>query len=643
MPLSKEVKANSLPKITNVELVDNTVNAGIYPSLKLSSKGFSSVQYSVYLYSKTESKWENVSGGYTTNVDGNSPYTLKVKKPLSEGENSFSIWVKRAGKSPANKEGYDDFISYRINVDSSDADGVLPNIKSLSIDETEQKVGISPSLNLTSTGSKDVEYRAFLFSPLKNEWQDVSGGYTSSQNPSTEYKLKTSSPLHKGENNFRIWVKRAGKKPINSEGYDALYNYKVNVTENSDLIPKISSVNIDKAEIAFSKEPTITVKSTGETKVQYRVYLYSQSKSVWEDVSGGYTTSTDSENEFKIKIKKPLQQGRNVFSIWVKRTGQVPIDSGGFDTFVQEVVNVNMDAEKTSKISSVLHEADKAIVGTKPEVTVTAYSGDNSNISYKTFLYSNKQKKWLDSSSFSEGITSGSTYKTILNTPLEVGTNKLMVWSKRSSVEGDVYEDYKIIEIDVIKPAPMKKTIVVDPGHGGKDSGAVSPNGLREREVALSVGIKLGDKLKANGYDVLYTRLDNNKVNWDSSNQSASLRYRVNFANSKGADMFVSIHCNSNKGNPGSGTETFYSSRNPGKDKALAVSIQKELVRAIGLRDRGAKAGNFYVVNNTKMTSALVELGFINNPDEEAKLKDDSFRDKAANGVANGIFKYLEH
>ncbi len=641
--LNTSVKAETRPKMTGVEMVNKSPKEGDYPTLKLSSKGCSQVQYSVYLYSPEKKVWENVSNGYTSPVSGETSHTIKLKKPLHKGENSFSVWVKKANATPIDKGGYDDFESYKVNISGSST--ILPEIKSVNIDSSQQKVGVSPTLKITSTGSEQVQYRVYLYSPSKKVWEDVSGGYTSAQNPSTVYNLKSNTALHKGENSFSVWVKRAGKDPAKKEGYDNFLSYKINVSEeatpSAPTLPEITNVSIDESQVKLGGTPKVYLTSTCASNVQYSIYLYSPSKRIWENVSNGYTTSVNPNTPYAIDMRKPLQPGSNTLSIWVKRAGQAPTDPGGYDSYVHKVINVDINTAKTTKISSLLATSDNYVSGQKPEIQVNASAGDGSNIAYKTFLYSDKDKTWVESSSFTSPIPSGQSTKITLNTSLKEGNNKILLWAKRAWYEGDVYEDYRVIEINAKQSGPVKKKIVVDAGHGGVDGGAVSYSGqTNERNITLAVSLKLGDVLKSKGYDVIYTRTDNTSVAWDSSSQTASLRYRANFANENNADLFVSVHCNS--ATPSAyGTETYYSTTKSSKDKTLATDIHTELIKSIGLRDRGVKTANHYVTVNTKMPASLVELAFISNQQEEAKLRDPQFQQKAANGIANGIINFL--
>lgn len=172
---------------------------------------------------------------------------------------------------------------------------------------------------------------------------------------------------------------------------------------------------------------------------------------------------------------------------------------------------------------------------------------------------------------------------------------------------------------------------IIDAGHGGRDSGAVGATGLKEKDVALKISLKVGNILKARGVSIGYTRTDDSTV---------ELSQRAVIANKSGAKYFVSIHINSAKNRAATGTETFAFSKGSEREK-LANAIQKNLVSAIGLRDRGVKFANFTVLRETKMPAALVEVAFICNPTEEAKLKDNTFLDKAATGIAKGMIEFL--
>lgn len=175
--------------------------------------------------------------------------------------------------------------------------------------------------------------------------------------------------------------------------------------------------------------------------------------------------------------------------------------------------------------------------------------------------------------------------------------------------------------------------IVVDPGHGGFDPGAIGVTGLEEKTPNLAIARKIAELLTKENQDVLLTR---------DSDEFLSLQKRVNFANRKKADIFVSIHANSFNNPYTGGVETYYNYRNNNKNRFLAEKIHDKLRRNLGPMDRGIKESNFYVIKYTKMPSALIEVAFLSNPKEEKLLRTKSFHNKTAAMIVEGILDYLE-
>ena len=174
--------------------------------------------------------------------------------------------------------------------------------------------------------------------------------------------------------------------------------------------------------------------------------------------------------------------------------------------------------------------------------------------------------------------------------------------------------------------------IFIDPGHGGNNPGAVSATGLREADVNLDVALKLGRLLTSRGYEVRYSRTENETV---------SLTQRANMANEWGADYFVSIHCNSNIDPDINGTSTYYY-RTRTTAEEFAIVVNNNLVRQIELKDLGVFTANFAVLRKTSMPAILVELAFISNPLEAQLLSTNTFRQNCAIGIYNGIAQFTQ-
>ena len=176
--------------------------------------------------------------------------------------------------------------------------------------------------------------------------------------------------------------------------------------------------------------------------------------------------------------------------------------------------------------------------------------------------------------------------------------------------------------------------IAIDPGHGGSASGAVGRNlKLMEKDVALDVSMKVGNKLKVNGVGVVYTR---------TTDKFVSLDDRCKIANNSKSNYFVSIHCNSVPSPQAHGIETWCYARGD-KSEILARDVQASMVSYARLTDRGIRYSgkDLAVIRGTHMPSILAELAFISNPNEEKLLANANWKSGMADAIANGILKTL--
>ncbi|WP_163215981.1 family 10 glycosylhydrolase [Clostridium thermarum] len=185
-------------------------------------------------------------------------------------------------------------------------------------------------------------------------------------------------------------------------------------------------------------------------------------------------------------------------------------------------------------------------------------------------------------------------------------------------------------------------TVTVDPGHGGSDSGAIGYSQSKEKDINLSIALKLRDILDSRGIEVFMTR---------DRDKTMELAERSTAANRWMTDLFVSVHQNSYVepvkdagGNVISyrypeGIE-IYSFPGSASGAALASKIQDRLIKNTGAVNRGAKTANFHVIKETDMTAVLVECGFITNPTEEAKLLTSEYQYKIATAIGEGILQY---
>lgn len=177
----------------------------------------------------------------------------------------------------------------------------------------------------------------------------------------------------------------------------------------------------------------------------------------------------------------------------------------------------------------------------------------------------------------------------------------------------------------------QKQLIEIDAGHGGHDPGAQGVNKTNEKDFALTMALKLEERFKRDKkVKPLLTR---------SKDVFVELKDRVKIANKNKVDAFISIHANSTgKTGSATGTETLYTRE---ESKPLATIIHKHVAAATCLPDRGVKHQNIHVTRETNMPAILLEIAFINHPEDEKKLFDPAFQDRVADAIVAGIYEYF--
>lgn len=189
------------------------------------------------------------------------------------------------------------------------------------------------------------------------------------------------------------------------------------------------------------------------------------------------------------------------------------------------------------------------------------------------------------------------------------------------------------------QPGPLTgKIVVLDPGHGGSQDGAFH-HGVREADVNLAIGLELKDKLTAAGATVVMTRATDDLAAPPGATPAAELQARVDIAKAADADIFVSLHANAHPTKPETaGAITFYA---PGRPNDLAATVLEALVLETGAVNKGVRPANFYVLRNSDIPAVLVEVGFLTNRVEAARLADSSYQQEIAAGIFKGIVRYF--
>ena len=254
--------------------------------------------------------------------------------------------------------------------------------------------------------------------------------------------------------------------------------------------------------------------------------------------------------------------------------------------------------------------------------------------------------------------------KVFLTYPIVAKSSKKPLFLKRNLLQKtqvfiDSVDVQKIL-FPLLSPKTIyKKTnkiIVIDPGHGGKADGAICKHlNLKEKTLTLKTAQKLASKLKSIGYSVFLTR---------TKDVDLSLEARSNFANAKGASIFISLHYNSAAAKQASGIETFSFSfaNHPSTDHLhptsqdrtvgavnkfdtastyLAWQIQKQLILKTHSQDRGMRRGRMGVLRNLKCPGVLIECGFISNPKDANTCNTPAYQEKLVTAISSGIQNYF--
>jgi len=179
------------------------------------------------------------------------------------------------------------------------------------------------------------------------------------------------------------------------------------------------------------------------------------------------------------------------------------------------------------------------------------------------------------------------------------------------------------------RPNQSRPLVVIDPGHGGRDPGAIGIGGLQEKDVILPISQQVARILEQQGMQVRLTRNNDTFV---------SLEGRTTMANNLNADLFVSIHANaiSLQRPDVNGLETYYFQS--GRD--LAATIHRNILQRVNVRDRQVRQARFYVLRQSRMPSVLVEVGFVTGREDAANLRNSNYQRQMAEAIAAGIVEY---
>lgn len=431
-----------------------------------------------------------------------------------------------------------------------------------------------------------------------------------------------------------------------------------------------------------TKSITAQTKEQKSQKVEAKVEAKAEPKSlrVLEVLSD--------KNSLKIKLNRNINKGelknftlgsgdswRNVYDITGILPSKFPTPQNGISAKIRiaqkdpNTVRIVFEDAKKSQIYAQINEKEITFSKNKP--------AQNTQKTEQKTEPSSSAKKVASAEKTSEKTSAGKTEKTAktqnTKNDKKIAKKPEPINQKAMKITADIAAASNKLS----KKQKASKIIVLDPGHGGDDVGALSQNKkLREKDIALSVSKKTASLLKERGYKVLLTR---------SNDRFIKLRSRTSFANDKGAHLFISIHANAapnkEKAKTMNGIETYFLSPSRSErsmnaanleNKAdtdemnyftklsflnflnrekiiasnkLAIDIQAGLLKSVRasykVSDGGVREAPFWVLVGALMPAVLIEIGYISHPEESQKIANSKYQDHIAKGIADGVDEYF--
>ncbi len=456
--------------------------------------------------------------------------------------------------------------------------------------------------------------------------QDDIKWYIANRQTDGSYLLKVNKSQHKSE---------AGKYNIHVyyRGEDGNLTY---VNETTAILPeakssgKISVIEKDDVRGIFKVRITNVVAPNTLTNV----IIPTWTESAGQDDIKWYEASRQSDGSYLITVNK----SQHDFETGIYNVHVYYRDSDGKLIFVGATTTELAASKSSGKLSVSSVDSKSGTFSLKVSNIVSSPSLARVEVVVWT------QSDASDKKSYSATLQKDGTYSVQIDK------------SNHNNFYGDyqvsvyyVYSDYKdFVASSVVNlPSARSYTIYIDPGHGGVDSGA-SYGGVYEKNLALSVANKLKANLIQLGYQVLMTRTADYNVDFKTE--------RSKMANQSNADLFISIHFNATglASSNATGIETYWYQYDPeyqpkinaamhndptrlAESEILANQVQSSLISGTGVVNRGVRRETFAVLRETAIPAILVELGFMDNPSDLQKIKQDSYQTKLANALAQGI------
>ncbi|MCK3905819.1 cell wall hydrolase, partial [Streptococcus suis] len=455
--------------------------------------------------------------------------------------------------------------------------------------------------------------------------------HTADRQSDGSYKVTVPNSKHKyGTGKYHIH--------LYYRGTDGSMTY---VAQTTTTLPELkTSGNVSVSNVnAQSGSFDVHVTNVSAPRGLSKVLVPTWTESNGQDDIIYHTADRQSDGSYKVTVPKSKHKyGTGKYHIHLYYRG-----TDGSMTYVAQTTTNLPQSSAKGTISAELVDATKGtfsvsvsnIVGAEPikDVEVAVWSEKNNQDDLKSYS-ANRKSDGTYHVEVAKGLHRNDT-----------GTYHIEVYYRYANTRDLIGST----TVDV--PSTRSYTVYIDPGHGGRDSGA-SYGGIHEKNLAMSVSNKLRDNLLARGINVLMTRTGDTDVDFRTE--------RSRMANESNADLFVSIHFNATGIGVQStvkGIETYWYQYDPeyqpkinqdkhndptrlAESEILAVKVQSNLIKETGATDRGVRRETFAVLRETAIPAILVELGFMDNPSELAVIKEEKYHVKLAKALTQGIMDW---
>ncbi|MCS4458036.1 N-acetylmuramoyl-L-alanine amidase [Clostridium botulinum] len=608
-------------------VVTNELEPGKAYNIKAYGNSSNGVLYEYWIKDLSINSWIKLRDYSTTN---------EVKwTPNKSGKYLIGVHVK----DRYSKERLDNFKYVEYNVASlkkATISSLEVSLDGNNVVNNELQLGKIYNIKAYGSSSNGVLYEYWIKDLSKNSWMKLRDYSTSTQ--------VTWTPNKSGKYLLGVHV----KDRYSEERLDNFKYVEYNVASPKKATVNSLEVSLDGNKVVANElDPgkAYNIKAYGNSSngVLYEYWIKDLSINSWIKLKD-YSTSTQ-------VTWTPNKSGKYLIGVHVKDK----YSTQKLDNF--KYVEYNVKLSKKAVISNLEVSLNGKIVtnnqlNSGKTYSIKTYAESLNGVLYEYWIKDLSINSWIKLKDYS-------TSTQITWTPNKAGKYLIGVHVK-DKYSNERLDNYKYVEYSV--QGSLIKTIVLDAGHGGRDSGAVSSRAtgnIHEADIVQKITIKLGNLLKAKGYNVIYTRDKVDNYNYPSITQN--LEDRINVANSIKADLFVSIHADSADSSSAHGYGAHYSSYRPRldnsgvymeddvyydrtpcdaalKSKVLSQLIVNEMA-SLGTTNRGIYDHNLYVTRNALMPSVLVECGFVSNDAEVRWLNTDSNQNKIAQKLYNAVTK----